>query len=64
MAIKYDIRNNEWISFPKMNLHRYGHSSCTMAGFVCVFGGKDKNNAYVNNIEILDMQTNISYGDP
>ena len=47
-----------------MNLHRYGHSSCTMAGFVCVFGGKDKNNAYVTNIEILDMQTNISYGDP
>ena len=45
-----------------MNLHRWGHSACVLAGFICVFGGKDKQNAYVSDIELLDMQTIISFG--
>ena len=61
--MKYDVRDNVWSAFPKMNLHRFGHSSCTLAGFICVFGGRDKNGACVTDIEILDMQTYISYGD-
>ena len=60
--LKYDIRENEWSSMPRLNLHRYGHSSCTLAGFICVFGGKDKHNSCVSEIEILDMQSIISFG--
>ena len=56
-VIYFNIESRVWKEAPLLNESRSYHSSCSLGGKVCIFGGYNDVNFWLSSIEFFDAQT-------